>query len=70
VELLQENPKARHHEPESHQRDAGANPGEKRSLFREIVPQVSHWLCFDGRIHFNFTGSTDRAAFWCAIDER
>src|ERR1700726_1842740 len=70
VELLQENPKARHHKPESHQRDAGANPAEKRSLFCQIVPQVSRWLCFDGRIHFNFTGSSDRAAFWCAILER
>jgi hypothetical protein len=58
VELVPENPKARHHEPESYQRDAGANPGEKRSLFRQIVPQVNRWLCFDGRIHFDFIGSS------------
>src|SRR5580700_2528140 len=42
--LVAENPKTGHHKPESHQRDARANPSEKCSLFRAIVPQVSHSL--------------------------
>src|SRR5258705_2009428 len=51
VGLVPENPEVRHQEPESHQCDAGANPGEKRSLFGEIIPQVSRWLFFDRGIH-------------------
>jgi hypothetical protein len=52
VGLVPENPKMRHHKPEPHERDARANPGEKCPLFREIIPQVSHWLFFDRGIHF------------------
>jgi len=52
--LVPEYSKSRDHKPETHQRDACANPCEKRPLFRQIVPQVDRWLCFDGRIHFFF----------------
>jgi hypothetical protein len=52
VALVRENPEMRHHKPESHQRDARANPGEKRSLFREVIPQISDRPSFDGGIHF------------------
>jgi hypothetical protein len=37
--LARHNPNMRHHEPEPHQGDAGANPRQKRSLFGEIIPQ-------------------------------
>ena len=49
--LLREQVKMRHREPESHQGDASANPCEKRSLFGEIIPQVSRRLFPDGDIH-------------------
>ena len=52
VGLFAENPEVRHQKPESHQRDARANPGEKCSLFGEIVPQVSHWVFYDRGIHY------------------
>src|ERR1700730_12867050 len=57
VGLVSEYSKARDHKPEAHQCDACANPGEKRPLLRQIVPQVNRWLCFDGRIHFDFNPS-------------
>ena len=53
VGLVGENPEVCHHKPECHQCDTRANPGEKRSLFGEIIPQVGHWLCFDRGIHFS-----------------
>src|SRR6202171_5474303 len=57
VGLVSEYSKARDHKPEAHQCDACANPGEKRPLLRQIVPQVRRWLYFDGRIHFDFNSS-------------
>src|SRR6266849_3696491 len=53
----------RHHESESHQRDTRANPGEKRSLFGEIIPQVSHWLFFDRGIHVDPGGMCSLPSF-------
>jgi hypothetical protein len=59
VGLVRENPEMRHHKPECHQRDARANPGEKRSLFREVIPQISDRPSFDGGIH-SANPTTDR----------
>src|SRR5260370_31521562 len=53
--FVREQLEMRYHEPESHQSDAGANPREKRSLFRKIIPQISDRPSFDGGIHFDST---------------
>jgi hypothetical protein len=39
--LLQEKTKPRHHEPETHEREACANPRKKRSLGGEVVAYVT-----------------------------
>jgi hypothetical protein len=41
VGFVREKPKMRRDETECHQSDAGADPRKKRSLFGEIVPQIS-----------------------------
>src|SRR3981189_1261960 len=64
VGLVPENPEVPHQEPESHQRDAGANPGEKGSRFGEIIPQVSTWLFFGRGIHFGLTPLGRHAHRW------
>ena len=48
VVIGREQVKMSHHEPESHQGDAGANPREKRPLFRKIIPQISYPFFIDG----------------------
>jgi hypothetical protein len=41
----------RQHKSESHQRDSSANPGQKRSLFGKIMPQVSGRILFGSISH-------------------
>jgi hypothetical protein len=42
MSVIREDREVRHQEPESHQRNARADPGEKRSLFGQVIPQISH----------------------------
>src|SRR6266545_1004651 len=53
--LAREQLEMRHHEPETHQSNAGANPREKRSLLCEIIPQISPGFFSDGDVHFALT---------------
>jgi hypothetical protein len=39
-------PKMGHHKTESQQRDPGTNPGEKRSLFSELLAAIGDGLFF------------------------
>jgi hypothetical protein len=64
VGLVREKPEMRHHKAESHQSDGCADPGEKRSLFREVIPQISDRPSFDGSIHF---GEADYGTHWGSI---
>jgi hypothetical protein len=47
-QLLQEKPKPRHNEAESHQGQPRANPGEKRSLGCQVIAKVSSLPYFCG----------------------
>ena len=51
LKLLQEQPEARHHETESHQGQAGANPGKQSPLRRQIITEACRVPSFCWPIH-------------------
>ena len=63
VGLICGNTEVRQHDSKCHQRDAGANPREKRSLFGEIISQVSCWLSARRGVHFRLHRFDTRAKY-------